>query len=68
MNKTETCGTLNVGLETHDNQFQISQSKNKANDKAQTDFGAGKEEPEKILYVFSRILTRPDMEYVKALK
>ena len=23
MNKTETCGTLNVGLETHDNQFQI---------------------------------------------
>ena len=23
LNKTETCGTLNVGLETHDNQFQI---------------------------------------------
>ena len=22
LNKTETCGTLNVGLETHDNQFQ----------------------------------------------
>ena len=23
LNKTETCGTLNVGLETHENQFQI---------------------------------------------
>ena len=58
MNKTETCGTLIVGLETHVNQFQISRLRNKANEKTQTGFAAGKEEPQKILYVFPRILTQ----------
>ena len=68
MNKTETCGTLNVGLETHDNQFQISQSRNQANEKARAGFAAGKDEPQKILYVFSRIQTQSDTKDAAALK
>ena len=47
---------------------KISQSRNQANEKARAGFAAGKDEPQKILYVFSRIQTQSATKDAVALK